>query len=130
MGREMGGRFQREGIYVYLWLIHVEVWQKTTKFCKTKGDFKIQKSFMINVDIDMRKNELKNMKLKWTLPFFIEVRGAWHVFFCFFLFFSKGTSRDVAISGAMNSCSLQMNYSKLILINWSSYVTITQLHSL
>ena len=25
MGREMGGRFQREGIYVYLWLIHVEV---------------------------------------------------------------------------------------------------------
>ena len=27
--------FKREGIYVYLWLIHVEVWQKTTKFCKT-----------------------------------------------------------------------------------------------
>ena len=34
MGREMGGRLNREGIYVYLWLIHVEVWQKTTKFCK------------------------------------------------------------------------------------------------
>ena len=33
-GREMGGRFKREGIYVYLWLIHVEVRQKTTKFCK------------------------------------------------------------------------------------------------
>ena len=25
---------QREGIYVYLWLIHVEFWQKTTKFYK------------------------------------------------------------------------------------------------
>ena len=25
MEREMGGRFKREGIYVYLWLIHVEV---------------------------------------------------------------------------------------------------------
>ena len=25
MGRDMGGRFKREGIYVYLWLIHVEV---------------------------------------------------------------------------------------------------------
>ena len=25
MGREMGGRFKREGIYVYLWLIHVEI---------------------------------------------------------------------------------------------------------
>ena len=34
MGREMGGRFKRQGIYVYLWLIHVEVWQKTAKFCK------------------------------------------------------------------------------------------------
>ena len=25
MGREMGGKFKREVIYVYLWLIHVEV---------------------------------------------------------------------------------------------------------
>ena len=25
MGRAMGGRFKREGICVYLWLIHVEV---------------------------------------------------------------------------------------------------------
>ena len=25
MGREMGGRFKRKGIYVYLWLIHVGV---------------------------------------------------------------------------------------------------------
>ena len=24
VGREMGGRFKREGIYVYLWLIDVE----------------------------------------------------------------------------------------------------------
>ena len=31
----MRGRFKREGIYVYpLWLIHVEVGQKTRKFCK------------------------------------------------------------------------------------------------
>ena len=34
MGREMGGSFKREEIYVYLQLIHVEVGQKTTKFCK------------------------------------------------------------------------------------------------
>ena len=25
MGKEMGGRFRREGIYVYLWMIRVEV---------------------------------------------------------------------------------------------------------
>ena len=29
--REMGRSFKREGIYVYLWLIHVEVLQKTKK---------------------------------------------------------------------------------------------------
>ena len=34
LGREMGRRFKREGIYVHLWLIHVEVWQKTIEFCK------------------------------------------------------------------------------------------------
>ena len=34
MGRKMGGRFKREGTYVHLWVIHADVWQKTTKFCK------------------------------------------------------------------------------------------------
>ena len=34
VGREMRERFRREGIYLYLWLNHVEVWWKTTKFCK------------------------------------------------------------------------------------------------
>ena len=34
MGREMGGSFKGEGLYIYLWLIHVEVWQKTTKLYK------------------------------------------------------------------------------------------------
>ena len=30
----MGGRFKKEGTYVYLWLIHVDVWQKATQHCK------------------------------------------------------------------------------------------------
>ena len=34
MGWEVGGRFKTEGIYVYLWLIHVDVWQKSTQYCK------------------------------------------------------------------------------------------------
>ena len=34
MGRKMGRRFKREGTYVYLWLSHIDIWQKTTKFCK------------------------------------------------------------------------------------------------
>ena len=33
-GEGDGGRFKWEGIYVYLWLILVDVWLKTTKFCK------------------------------------------------------------------------------------------------
>ena len=35
MGRQVGGKFKREGTCVNLWLIHVDVWQKTTQFYKT-----------------------------------------------------------------------------------------------
>ena len=31
-GREVGGRSKREGIYAYLWLIHVDVWQKPAQY--------------------------------------------------------------------------------------------------
>ena len=34
MGWDMGERFKREGTYIYLWLIHVDVWQKPTQYCK------------------------------------------------------------------------------------------------
>ena len=30
----MGGKFKRNGTYVYLWLIHVDIWQKPTHYCK------------------------------------------------------------------------------------------------
>ena len=33
-GIKIAGRFKREGMYVYLWLILIDVCQKTTKFCK------------------------------------------------------------------------------------------------
>ena len=33
VGWEVGGRLKREGTYVYLWLIHVDVWQKPTQHC-------------------------------------------------------------------------------------------------
>jgi len=29
-----GRRFKREGTYIYLWLIHVDVWTKSTQYCK------------------------------------------------------------------------------------------------
>ena len=31
---EVGGRFKREGTYVYLWLTHVDVWQKPASYWK------------------------------------------------------------------------------------------------
>ena len=34
MGWDVGGRFKKEGTYVYLWLIHGDVWQKPTQYCK------------------------------------------------------------------------------------------------
>ena len=34
MGWEVGGRFQREEIYVYLWLIQVDICQKPIGYCK------------------------------------------------------------------------------------------------
>ena len=30
----MGGKFKKEGTYVYLWLIHVDAGQKPTQYCK------------------------------------------------------------------------------------------------
>ena len=32
--QEVWGRFKREGIYAHLWLIHVDVWQKSNQYCK------------------------------------------------------------------------------------------------
>ena len=34
MGREVGRRFEREGTWVYLWLVPVDVWRKKTQYCK------------------------------------------------------------------------------------------------
>ena len=34
MGWELGRGFKGEGTYVYLWLIHVNVWQKQTQYCE------------------------------------------------------------------------------------------------
>ena len=30
----MGRKFRREETYVYLWLIHVDIWRKPSQYCK------------------------------------------------------------------------------------------------
>ena len=34
IGWDVGGKFKRKGTYVYLWLTHVDVWQRPTQYCK------------------------------------------------------------------------------------------------
>ena len=34
MGREAGGGFKKERTHVYLWLTHVDVWQKPSQYCE------------------------------------------------------------------------------------------------
>ena len=34
MGWEVPGRFKTEGTHIYLWLIHANIWQKPTQYCK------------------------------------------------------------------------------------------------
>ena len=34
VGREVGGGFRIRGTHVYLWTIHVGVWQKPSQYCK------------------------------------------------------------------------------------------------
>ena len=34
MVKEIKGRFKRVGTHVYLWLIHVDVWKKSSQYCK------------------------------------------------------------------------------------------------
>ena len=49
-GAGEGRRLKREGTYVYLWLIYVDVWQKPTQYCK-----EIIRQLKIN---KLRKKEL------------------------------------------------------------------------
>ena len=51
MLKEVGGGFKREGIWVYLWLIQADVWQKSTQFCKA-----VTLQLKINKFIKKRKN--------------------------------------------------------------------------
>jgi len=47
MGWEVGGRFKREWTYLYLWLIHADIWQKPTQYCKAIiPQLNINKSFL------------------------------------------------------------------------------------
>ena len=52
MGWEVGGRFKKERIDVYLWLIHVDVWQKLTQYCK---------AIILQLKINLKKHLYTNV---------------------------------------------------------------------
>ena len=64
MGWEAGGRFKRERTYVYLWLIHVDGWQKPAQYHKAIIlQLKIDKFFFFffkRTVVGSRKNGLGN----------------------------------------------------------------------
>jgi len=46
----VGGSFKREGIFIYLWVIHVAVWQKPAQYCK---------AIILQLKINIKKKERK-----------------------------------------------------------------------
>ena len=52
----MGGRFKRQGTYVYQWLIHVDVWQKLTRYCRAIiFQFKIKRNNETSITMEKTK---------------------------------------------------------------------------
>ena len=64
MGLEMGGRFKREGTFVYLWLIHVDVWRKLTQHCEAIILQLKKNSQKTRIDIFPKETEMANMHVK------------------------------------------------------------------
>ena len=50
-GWEVAESFKKEGTYVYLWLFHVNVWQKPTQYCK---------AIILQLKINLKRQKIKN----------------------------------------------------------------------
>ena len=63
-GCGVGGRFQREGTYVYLWLIHVVVWQKPTQHYKPTI-FQLKKKKHKKKKKKISRGPISNLNAHW-----------------------------------------------------------------
>ena len=90
MGKEVGGRFKTEGAYIYLWLIHVDIWQRPIQYRKAtipqlKINFKkekenntynkliteVGKSFCLHISHALKRCEKRQQKISFfSLAFF------------------------------------------------------------
>ena len=119
MGREVGGRFKREGIYIYLWLIHVEVWQKTTKFCKAII-LQLKNNFLKKKWKKVKKKKKKRLAFTWHLS----KQGLAVFNICLFAFGCTGSS--LLPSGFLSLgrqrllfVALQASHLRWLLLLWS-----------
>ena len=97
----MGERFEREGTYVYLWLIHVDVWQKPSQHCKAiilklrketkKKTLLIAPGFVTAIDMDIAcpflhfypcphwwVRHLRHRKVIFAKWYMVSDRQMWH----------------------------------------------------
>ena len=95
MGREMGGRFRTEGLYVYLWLIHAEVWEKTTIFCK---------AIILQLKSKLKKKKTsgclapkRELKIKWYCKHEYAWKHKWDSFMD--QLYSNGNNNEFAQTG-------------------------------
>ena len=64
-GWYMGGKFKREGAYVYLWLMHSNVKQRPTQYCQAiilqlKINLNIKQRHKINIEKSLANNVRNN----------------------------------------------------------------------
>ena len=63
MGWEVGGNLQREGTYVYPWLMHFDIWQKPTQYCKAFFIFQLKITFLKNSFPGKERESLQGKKM-------------------------------------------------------------------
>ena len=66
MGWEVGGRFKREGTHIYLWLIHVDIWHKPTRYCKAII-LQLKKNFFNYNEVSLHQPEWLSSKNLQTI---------------------------------------------------------------
>jgi len=68
----MGEGFRREGTYVYLWLIHVDVWQKPTQCCKAIVLQSKKRRRRRRREREKKRMQIPNFKKKVPIPLILK----------------------------------------------------------
>lgn len=104
MGWEVGGRLRRKGIYIHLWLIHADVWQKPTQCCNypsIKNKFKKKKKLNDKIICRYTKSLLNDhIVIRYTSWF---KKRDYHLVYSIF-FKSPKVKQDLQIRSVYTHC--------------------------